>query len=78
MPGQYLQADAFRVEGLHQVDEIEQGAAEMVQLPHHQHIARFGMEQGFGQASPLHVRAGAFVNVDDVGPGSRQRLFLQI
>ena len=73
------EAAAGFANGVDDLDEMRQAAAESVESPNHERSARPHGRQGVGQARPLYCRPGyALVLEHHLAPGSAQSVPLQI
>ena len=80
LPGEHPQAHAAGRQVLHGVDQVSEGAAEAVEFPDNEHIAR--PERAHAAVEPLAVVADAgravVVDVDGVDAPGLQRVALQV
>ena len=77
---QAFEADAARVEGVDGIDQVREGAAEPVELPDDESVARAEVVQGGFQAGAVGFRAAGDVGIETlrVAAGGEQGVALQV
>jgi hypothetical protein len=76
--GQHPQPDATPLQRAHGLDEVLQGAAEAVELPDHEHVARLEHRQRRSEARPIILPPASLIGEDAIDADEPECIALEI